>query len=338
MPDVAKLFELYSQPLAAVTTQMLVTYLACLVGAVGAACSLGVQPAASSGAGIPGATPRLALVYSLFLTTAFVAYLIAGGTFSSMLTLSAIFQCLSLAIVAVQFATSGGAGISAKSLSLDALALCCRLSSTFWFDGYLPLDITGDFLYQAVDVTSLALVFWLLRRVTKSSTWQSEEDTLVLSPMAIFCVMLAALFHGDLNDHVLFDTLWLTGLLLSMLAVVPQLWLVEQTRRRLTAAEAGCAPGVATNPLASHALANATIGRLLSSAYMWTAGGEITCHPWWFWTFNHARWTILAAHVAHVTLLFDLAYRRYGGRHPRARQRAHKAAVAMVAPPGEYRM
>merc|ERR1719199_715487 len=48
-------------------------------------------------------------------------------------------QCLALVLLGLQIMSTGSAaGISAKGLALDAFALCCRLSSTLWLNGYLP--------------------------------------------------------------------------------------------------------------------------------------------------------------------------------------------------------
>merc|ERR1719409_2019024 len=85
---------------------------------------------------------------------------------SSVLTMSALAQCLGVTLLYIQSLGSGRAtGISAKSLLLDAFAICFRLSSTLWLDGYIPSDRSGNFLYQAIDVISLLLLIFLLHHV-----------------------------------------------------------------------------------------------------------------------------------------------------------------------------
>eukprot|EP00434_Breviolum_minutum_P021888 symbB.v1.2.019318.t1/scaffold1576.1/size110877/10 len=107
---------------------------------------------------------KVMLAYALFSAAALVVYhFVANGEFSAILTLAVIFQCLGFALLAVQVLLTGStAGISARALALDAWSLCFRLSSTLWLHGYLPVDASGDFVFQAVDVISLVLVFWLL--------------------------------------------------------------------------------------------------------------------------------------------------------------------------------
>merc|ERR1719327_2517020 len=97
-------------------------------------------------------------------------------------------QCLGMVLLGLQMISTGSAsGISAKALSLDALAICCRLSNTVWLNGYLPIDASGDYIFQAIDVGSLA-------------------------PLVVGSLILAALLHGNMNMRPLFDTLWMTGL------------------------------------------------------------------------------------------------------------------------------
>merc|ERR1719428_705927 len=77
-------------------------------------------------------------------------------------------QCLGITFLCMQVVSSGMAsGVSAGSLKLDALAIIFRLSSTLWLDGYLPVDKSGDHLYQAVDICCLILLVWLLYYVRK---------------------------------------------------------------------------------------------------------------------------------------------------------------------------
>merc|ERR1719316_614526 len=93
-------------------------------------------------------------------------------------------QCLGMVLLGLQVISTGSAsGISAKALSLDALAICCRLSNTVWLNGYLPVDASGDYIFQAFDVGSLVILAWLLHQVlvTKRCTYQIEDDTLSIA-------------------------------------------------------------------------------------------------------------------------------------------------------------
>merc|ERR1719421_2524463 len=107
------------------------------------------------------------MAYGIFLSlAAWVYHVIADGEFSSIIAVGVVFQCGAFVTLAMQVISSGScAGISARSLALEAAALCCKLSSTTWLDGYLPNDESGDWFYQAMDVCSVLVVMWLLREV-----------------------------------------------------------------------------------------------------------------------------------------------------------------------------
>lgn len=235
------------------------------------------------------------LVYAAFVTVAvLIFHWIAEGEFSAVLTLSAIFQCLAFSLLGFQAVSSGVQGISAKALQLEAIALACRLSSTTWLEGYLPFDQTGDYLYQTFDALSLVMVLYLLHRVLKCRTGQEDDDSFPVAPFALGCLVLAALLHGDLNDRPLFDALWMCGLFAGVVAVLPQLWLITRSRAKVPA-------------MTCHFVAVMAFSRVLSGTYMWHAHNEITCEPW-IQGFNHAGWSILAAHAVHLMLLGDFAY------------------------------
>lgn len=221
----------------------------------------------------------------------------AEGEFSAILTLSAIFQCLAFSLLGAQALSTGSVeGISAKSLILDATSLACRLSSTTLFEGYLPNDTTGDWLYQVIDAVSLGMVLWLLHRVlsVQRRTYEVDEDVLPAAPFAVVALVLACLLHADLDDSPIFDTLWMCGLFVSAIAVLPQLWMMTHRRGSIPA-------------LTSHFVAVMAFSRLLSGVYMWHAHTEITCAPW-IGNFNHAGYAILAAHAVHLMLLGDFGY------------------------------
>jgi len=236
--------------------------------------------------------------YAVFGVGAYVVFShMAGGEFSAILTLSVVFQCLSLTLLGLQVLSKGSAaGISARALQLDATALCLRLSSTTWLNGYLPVDMTGDWIYQAFDAGSLAIVIWLLIQVlaTHRSTYQADEDSLAAGPMILVSLLLAAALHADMNSRPLFDALWMAGLFVSAVAVLPQLWLITRSHGRCEA-------------LTSHYIAAMAVSRILSGTFMWHARHDITCDPW-VEGFNHAIWAILAAHAMHLLLLADFAY------------------------------
>lgn len=238
------------------------------------------------------------IAYVVFgLVGVIVHHAVAGGEFSSILTMSVIVQCLGVSFLCLQvLTTNSAAGISAGALMLDACSFGFRLSSTTWLDGYLPVDESGDHVYQIVDMCSLALVFWLLYQVlvVKRSSYQESEDQLPVLPMVVGCLIIAALSFGNMNARPLFDAFWMAGLLCGVVAVMPQLSLVMKSGGRAEA-------------LTSHYIAALAVARVLSGIFMWYARFDITCDEW-VTGINHTVIVILGAHLLHLVLLSDFAY------------------------------
>jgi hypothetical protein len=236
--------------------------------------------------------------YTAFAVFALVIYHeVAGRRFSVVLTLAGVVQCLGIALLCIQvLSNSHASSISVGALKIDALAIGLRLSSTTWLDGYLPVDKSGDHIYQLVDFCSLGMILFLLHRlvIVQRVAYQTTDDSFSIAPMTVASFVLAALLHGNMDDHPLFDTLWMAGLFVGVVAVLPQLWLITQR-------------GGKTEALTGHYLAALALNRMLSGAFMWRARKHITCDEWII-GFSHAIWAILAAHLLHIVLLCDFAW------------------------------
>jgi len=224
-------------------------------------------------------------------------HLVSDGDYSSIMTMSAMLQTFAFMLLAAQIASSGTAdGISAGALSMEAVALLFRLSSTTWLNGYLPVDASGDWFYQAVEVCSVVVVFWLLYQVLVGhrQSYQAEADSFPCVPTTLGAMVLAAVLHGNMNDRPLFDTLWTAGLFVSSVAVLPQLWLCARSGGRMEA-------------LTGHYIAAKALGHVLSGLFFWDGRHDITSDPW-INGFEHGIWAILGAHFIHFLLLGDFTY------------------------------
>merc|ERR1719230_2188141 len=144
-----------------------------------------------------------------------VFHIIAEGEVTSILTLSVFAQALSFILLWMQIAVSRSvAGISGKALIMQAIKLCCRLGTTLWLDGYLPMDKSGDWIYQVGDVLTLLMVLRILfaMHVSHKSSYQAEMDNLDLRNLVIGAVVLAVLIHPCQHGSPPLDTLWTTHL------------------------------------------------------------------------------------------------------------------------------
>lgn len=235
--------------------------------------------------------------YALFLAAAPVLgyfAMHAEESVSALVTVAEMFQCLAMLLLAAQVLSSGSvAGISARSLGLEAAALAFRLSSHLNYNGYLPTDLSGDWFFQGCELCALAAAVWLLHQVfvARRESYQEEDDSFPVAPLALACFLAAAIFHADLNARPFFDTLWMTGLNLGAVAVLPQLWLITRNGGKVDA-------------LMCHYIASMALGRALRGYFMWLAREDLTCSPI-LEGINHAMIAILGAELLHLLLVAD---------------------------------
>jgi len=149
--------------------------------------------------------------------------------FSFLLTFSACLQTLAFFLLLHKIRVQKSvAGISSKTLQVYVFVFVFRLSSTMIKNGYLPVDRTGDWLYQASDIASLLLVLQILFFMHKkyAPTYQAELDTMPIYRVLPGFALLGCCFHGHLNHSPFFDSMWTVGLWYDTVAMLPQLWML----------------------------------------------------------------------------------------------------------------
>jgi len=227
----------------------------------------------------------------------FVYHSIAEKEFSSILTMSVIAQALAVSFLCIQVVSNNSAkGISVGALILDGCSVAGRFPSTTWSEGYLPMDKTGDYLYQMIDFYSLALILFLLHRVlvVNRSTYEASDDSFRVGPLILAAFAFATMFHANASDNRLYDTCWMAGLFMGVVAVLPKLWLITQT-------------GGTAQPWTCHYIAAMGLSRATSGLFMWEARADVTCDPV-ITGFEHAIFFILIAHAIHLLLTCDFFY------------------------------
>merc|ERR1719460_1128481 len=126
---------------------------------------------------------KVILCYLVFFLGGVTLYNALSAGFSSFLTLSAGLQCLGFVLLALKVQNQRApTGLSGKMLAMYAVTFCFRLSSTLHLNGYLPVDQTGDWAYQAIEICSLALVAYLMRcAFVTHRTHQEQHDSFPVS-------------------------------------------------------------------------------------------------------------------------------------------------------------
>jgi len=149
--------------------------------------------------------------------------------FSTVLTAGAGVQCFGFYMLLQKARmTHSVAGISSKTLEMYVLAFMFRLPCTCLRNGYLPVDQSGDWVYQVADFSSLLIIIQLIYCVQKkyASTYQKEYDTMPIWNALPACIIGGILLHGDLNHSFMFDTMWTIAMNIETVAMLPQLWML----------------------------------------------------------------------------------------------------------------
>merc|ERR1719335_360334 len=130
-------------------------------------------------------------------------------------------------------------GSTFECLGLFVVSMTFRAFSTLAYDGYLPVDKSGDCMVQIMDGCSLMLALYLLYATQKkyAHTYQHEHDTMPILPILLSGAVLACFVHGDLN-HNIFDNLWAYSLNVEVFQLVPQLYMMAKVGGVVDAATA----------------------------------------------------------------------------------------------------
>merc|ERR1719473_950069 len=214
---------------------------------------------------------------------------------STLLTLSVGMQCFAYACLLMKVCSQKSvAGISGRALSLQAISYSLRLSSTTWLKGYIPVDGTGDWLYQLLDVAALLMALKLIHCVYKThrSTYQEDCDGFNAANAAIACFVLAVIVHPDLNARPIFDTLWTTALYIDVVNMLPQLWMMSKI-------------GGEVEALNCHFVGATALSRCVNLIFWFYGFEELAPLDG---SFNLAGWVIIAAHVVQTLLLCDFLF------------------------------
>lgn len=214
---------------------------------------------------------------------------------STFMTLAVGLQCFAFVCLRLKLQqTKSVAGISGRTLMLQGMSCTLRLCSTCWLNGYIPVDRTGDWMYQLLDVCALLLVLNLLYCVLKShrSTYQEEHDQFNVHFVVLICFAMAAQVHPDLNNSPLFDTFWMTALNIDIVSMLPQLMLMTKIRGEVEA-------------LTSHYVGAIAASRATSLIFWYHGFTELAPLGGGF---NLVGWAVIAAHVFQVLLLGDFLF------------------------------
>jgi hypothetical protein len=156
--------------------------------------------------------------------------------FSFILVISSLTQTLSFVIILIKVASNQNtSGLSLHTIVSYTIVLVARLSSTLFYDGYLPSDAAGDWLYQFAELISVGslILLVLLITVKYNDTYNSEFDTIQWPYLAGPCLFLALLCHTTLNNNFFTDMMWSFSMYLEGVAIFPQIYLFKEKKGQI---------------------------------------------------------------------------------------------------------
>jgi len=170
--------------------------------------------------------PTVVSVYLIFAAvSAYTMKYLSDRDWSSLIAVDYALQALATVQLLVHVITTGKMkGISVGMLQALTMSYALRLSSTVWLQGYLPMDRTGNWFCQVMDLTSLVCVVQLLQRAygADRDAQELEADRLPMPALLLACMVIGAACHADLDQRPLFDALWTAGFLAGCIAPLPQ--------------------------------------------------------------------------------------------------------------------
>lgn len=192
------------------------------------------------------------------------------------------------------------AGISGQSLVLFVCSLAMRVFTTSVFEGYLPVDRSGDGEMQFVDSCSLITACYLLYVCQKKyvHTYQEEDDTMPVGPILLSCVVLAYFIHGALNRNWIFDMFWAISLNIEVFQLLPQLYMMAKIGGEVDMATA-------------HFVGNIVLSCLCRFTFwIWAVPGckELSSPEGYSWDMETGGYYILCAYTLQTLISMDFTY------------------------------
>jgi len=202
---------------------------------------------------------------SCFVGVIVIFWVFSSGDFSFLLTLSSVVSMFSFLMVCIAIETQKSvAGVSLKMMECYIIVFFCRLCAIIPFEGYLPFDKSGDWLYQVCEAFGLCLSGSIVYccRAQYPNTYSAETDTLNHMYLIAPAAAIALILHPHLNNFLPSDLCWAFALYLESVTVLPQLFMFMKEGK--------------AQPHTSHFLAAQALSRLMSFIFWASSFSELS--------------------------------------------------------------
>jgi hypothetical protein len=156
-----------------------------------------------------------------------IFYFFSSGDFSFLLTLSSLVSMFSFLMVVVKIESARSVkGVSLRMMECYIMVFIGRLIAIVPFEGYLPFDKSGDWLYQVCEFIGLCLASTIVYccRLKYTREYNAATDTLNHLWLMVPALALSLIFHPNLNNFLPSDIAWAFALYLESVSVLPQLF------------------------------------------------------------------------------------------------------------------
>lgn len=202
-----------------------------------------------------------------FIAVITIFWVFSSGDFSFLLTCSSLVSMFSFLMVAIAIESGKTVkGVSLKMMECYIAVFFCRLCAIIPFQGYLPFDKSGDWLYQLCEAVGLLLAGSIVYccRVQYASTYDPSTDSLNHLYLIGPALLIALVLHPHLNDNWPTDIAWAFALYLESVTVLPQLFMFMKEGK--------------AQPHTSHFLAAQALSRMMSFIF-WASSFSELSHP-----------------------------------------------------------
>ena len=218
-----------------------------------------------------------------------IYFFVSSKDFSFLLVISSMVQMLSLIIIILKvWSYRNCSGISLNTIIAYIFVLLSRLSSTLFYNGYLPSDEAGDWFYQLTEIISLFSLLFLYFIISKlfKDTYNSDLDIIDWKYLTIPAICLAYLAHTHLNKNLITDVLWCFSMYLEAVAIYPQIYVFQQKKGQIEA-------------FTSHYVAFQGISRVFSLIFWWHTYEELV-------DANHEGYSLFQHYVGYLVILSQI--------------------------------
>lgn len=235
-------------------------------------------------------------VWGGFSVVAFVIFwLFSSGDFSFLLTLSSLVSMFSFLMVAVKIESGRTVkGVSLKMMECYIAVFFGRLCAIIPFEGYLPFDKSGDWLYQLCEALGLCLAGTIVYfcRARYASTYDPSTDTFNHFWLMLGAAGISLIFHPNLNNFLPSDIAWAFALYLESVAVLCQLFMFMKEGQ--------------AQPHTSHFLAAQALSKLMSFIFWASSFSELSNPNHYIKSFV-GNW-VVAMQLVQLLVMGDFIY------------------------------